>query len=338
MVKIGVIGAGVIGLSSALRVLERFPNADVTVIAAQFSPDTTTNVSGGFWEPHLLGETPESDIRVWSGKTFEHMQGLADSEHARATGATMVSGYRMTEAEEPVPFWKDLVLNFREMTEDELKPYHPMTKGSFFTTVMLDPALYLQWLKTRFQERGGRLLQRRLSSLHELLSDAYDVIINCTGTGARELLGDDKVQAVRGQVMRAEASWVRHFVICVGKDHLAYVLPSMNYVVLGGTRQVGDWDTRVRAVDRDHIWGICTKYMPSLKSAEVQSDHVGLRPSRTSVRLELERVAMGGKHVPVIHNYGHGGGGVTLHWGCADHVVSLVSQVIPANSRSQAKL
>ena len=63
MVKVCVIGAGVIGLSSALRIIEQHPEVEVTVIADKFSPATTTDVSGGFWEPHLLGDTPQEKIR-----------------------------------------------------------------------------------------------------------------------------------------------------------------------------------------------------------------------------------------------------------------------------------
>lgn len=47
---------------------------------------------------------------------------------------------------------------------------------------------------------------------------------------------------------------------------------------------------------------------------------VGLRPRRHGgVRLEVDH----GWDTPVVHNYGHGGGGVTLAWGCADRVVDL---------------
>ena len=50
-------------------------------------------------------------------------------------------------------------------------------------------------------------------------------------------------------------------------------------------------------------------------------DLVGLRPGRMEVRLEREE--KNGKYL--IHNYGHGGSGVTLSWGCADEVVELAN-------------
>ena len=61
--RICVIGAGVIGVSSAVRVLDSVPGSEVTIVADKFSPFTTSDVAGGFWEPHLLGDTPVESIR-----------------------------------------------------------------------------------------------------------------------------------------------------------------------------------------------------------------------------------------------------------------------------------
>jgi D-amino-acid oxidase len=58
--------------------------------------------------------------------------------------------------------------------------------------------------------------------------------------------------------------------------------------------------------------------------AKVIGHLVGLRPRRPAVRLELER--RDGK--AIIHNYGHGGAGISLSWGCAQEVVELVRQVL----------
>ncbi|HIN08299.1 MAG TPA: FAD-binding oxidoreductase, partial [Candidatus Poseidoniales archaeon] len=64
----------------------------------------------------------------------------------------------------------------------------------------------------------------------------------------------------------------------------------------------------------------CTAMWPGLDTSRITGVAVGLRPARSAVRLELES----GER-PLIHNYGHGGGGVTLSWGCADEVVALLS-------------
>jgi glycine/D-amino acid oxidase-like deaminating enzyme len=92
-------------------------------------------------------------------------------------------------------------------------------------------------------------------------------------------------------------------------------------VVLGGVAQQGSWSLEQNTEDHDFILNKCASIIPELKDAEIIEDLVGLRPGRTEVRLEKEE--RGG--VDLIHNYGHGGSGVTLSWGCADEVVELVN-------------
>lgn len=58
-----MIGAGVIGLSSAVRIQETFPGIDVTILADTFSPFTTSDGSAGFWEPHLVNHEQNVDLR-----------------------------------------------------------------------------------------------------------------------------------------------------------------------------------------------------------------------------------------------------------------------------------
>jgi hypothetical protein len=57
--NICVVGAGVIGLTSALRILQQVPRAKVTVVAERFGIDTTTAGAAGIWQPYKLSDTPE---------------------------------------------------------------------------------------------------------------------------------------------------------------------------------------------------------------------------------------------------------------------------------------
>lgn len=69
----------------------------------------------------------------------------------------------------------------------------------------------------------------------------------------------------------------------------------------------------------------CPSRNPPPLQASVEREWVGLRPGRSRVRLEAQDLATGGhRRLRVVHNYGHGGGGITLHWGCAGHAVRLV--------------
>ena len=59
--RVCVVGAGVIGLGSAVEILESIPNVDVTVVAEKFSPKTTSNLSAGFYNPRFEMQNVPSD-------------------------------------------------------------------------------------------------------------------------------------------------------------------------------------------------------------------------------------------------------------------------------------
>lgn len=61
--KICVVGAGIIGTSSAIRLKKAFPHSELDLISQDFSPQTTSDGSGGFWQPHLLQDTPETSVK-----------------------------------------------------------------------------------------------------------------------------------------------------------------------------------------------------------------------------------------------------------------------------------
>jgi D-amino-acid oxidase len=63
----------------------------------------------------------------------------------------------------------------------------------------------------------------------------------------------------------------------------------------------------------------CAELEPKVASGKVVDVKVGLRPSRPTVRNEVE---IGTAKIPIVHNYGHGASGVKTSWGCAWSVVS----------------
>ncbi|CAG2181393.1 unnamed protein product, partial [Oppiella nova] len=154
---------------------------------------------------------------------------------------------------------------------------------------------------------GGKVVQKRVNNLKELIGK-YDIVINCMGVEANKF-GDDKgVYPIRGQVYRVNAPWIKHGVMA--GDH--YILLNSETVVLGGTKQKGDWNRDVYVKDSEDIMDGCAQLVPSVRTAPIMSEWVGLRPGRDSVRLETEVISNWGKKLHVVHNYGHGGSGVTL--------------------------
>lgn len=167
--------------------------------------------------------------------------------------------------------------------------------------------------------------QRKVNSLQEL-SNAYDVIVNCSGLGSKQLAGDDEVHPVRGQVLKVEAPWLKHFIR--DGDGKTYIYPGIHSVTIGGTRQEGDWRLHVDEGEAKSIVERCGALEPSVSRARVLSEWVGLRPGRRNPRVEREVAQLRGRRVPVVHNYGHGGWGVTLAWGTALDALGLVRQCL----------
>jgi D-amino-acid oxidase len=150
------------------------------------------------------------------------------------------------------------------------------------------------------------------------------VIVNCTGAGARDFVPDPAVTPVRGQVVVAENPGLTEFFIGTPDEthELRYVVPHAGRVVLGGTEIEGDWSLDPRPATAQRILADCAVIDPRLATARILEHRVGLRPVRPEVRLEAGAADGGGRLL--VHNYGHGGSGVTLSWGCAREVARLV--------------
>ncbi|XP_067679177.1 D-amino-acid oxidase-like [Haliotis asinina] len=331
--RVCVIGAGVNGMASAVCVQRQCPNVDVTLVADVFSPKTTSDVSGGFWEPYCLGDTPKDLIKKWSSVTWDYLLSLYNSPVAGRVGCQLLSGYTLTDGDCPDPDFKDQVFGFRQLTSEELKQF-PVARtgirnGSFHTTLQIDVEQYLQWLMERFTRQGGRIQQGKVESLEEM-AGRYDVVVNCTGLGSYILVRDTSLKPVRGQLLRVRAPWVKHFYFFKPvKTAATYLIPSCRSLVVGGVLQEGNWNEDVDEADSWDIHQRALSLLPSLKGAKIESVRTGLRPGRTQVRLETQHLKMiSGETLPVVHNYGHGGAGVALHWGCAQQTARLVKEAL----------
>jgi glycine/D-amino acid oxidase-like deaminating enzyme len=244
--------------------------------------------------------------------------------------------WKDTSTPHPHPLWAHIVPHFRDLTPSELAtldPSHSHSYGWFYTTVITDARAYMSWLVDNIGQLGGKFHQQKIVHPIEELSE-YEVIVNCTGLGARNLsftsasskdnyVADGDVMPVRGQVVRVRAPWIQHYYNSNGE---AYIIPNLDSVVLGGTVGPGDWDLAVREDEERGILERCCAIVPSLRNAEVIGGWTGLRPGRVSgMRLEKEEVyTEGGRRVVVVHNYGAGGSGYTLAWGCAGEVVEML--------------
>ncbi|MCL4265368.1 MAG: FAD-binding oxidoreductase [Anaerolineae bacterium] len=311
-----VIGCGVSGLSCGIRLLER--GWRVRIVARELPPQTTSDVAAAIWYPYRA--YPEERVLAWSAVSFQEFLRLTAVPAAGTSLTTLIEPYQWPVAD---PWWWSAVPHFRRATAAELPP--GFVDGYVAEVPLIETPLYMNYLMTRFQAGGGVIEPGEVADL-TAVADQYSVIINCAGLGARKLVGDATLYPIRGQIMRVTAVPGLHAWIDERSDRgLTYIIPRQDGVILGGTAQAEDWNLAVDGETADHIRQNCVQLEPRLLDAQILEHRVGLRPGRPAVRLEPQPLT---PSCTVIHNYGHGGAGFTLSWGCADEVVLLAESVI----------
>ncbi|KAL0870335.1 hypothetical protein ABMA27_005352 [Loxostege sticticalis] len=336
MVKIAVLGAGINGLASAVKIQEAYEDAEVVLIANEFSPDTTADGSGGLWNPYLCGSTPEDRLAKWGSETYKLLHQLWLEGGYNICLIPIYDFYRNNQQLKR-PLWANTVFGYQQFDETQLKYYSRFYNveykaGITFVTFVVHSSSILKYLTEKFKIAKGKIMRAKVASLGEPLLREFDVVINCTGLGARDLVPDSSVFPIRGQISRMIAPWVN--VVVIDEDSGHYIIPNTETCVLGGTHQEHDYNTRINNADTEFIHNGCRTIMPGLKHAKLVKHWVGLRPGRHEVRLEAEE--RDGKFI--IHNYGHGGSGLTLFWGCAEGVVEILKKTIPNKKLQKSKL
>ena len=310
-----ILGCGVSGLSTGIRYLESNPAHTAEIWARHLPPNTTSNIAAAIWYPYRA--MPFDRILAWGKRTLDLFYDLATDPATGVSIQEAIEYFRHTPTE---PWWHSSIRHFRYLQPQECPP--PFAGGYRFETVVIETALYLPYLMRRFQSLGGTIHQREITSLDEPTSHA-PIIFNCTGLGSHTLLGDRELFPVRGQVMRAAKPTSP---ICYLDDEedesgvFAYIVPRSHDCILGGTAPTNNWSLDPDPAIAARILDRCALMNPEVRTLPILEHRVGLRPGRTSVRLESERTPSGSL---LVHNYGHGGAGITLSWGCAEEAVSL---------------
>lgn len=306
-----VVGGGIIGLTAAIRLREA--GHDVRVWTAAPWPATVSSVAGAIWYPFRA--YPAARVDAWATRAFEVFARDAedpDSGVRLRRGRVFWSGPMaeaglggVPSAVQPLP---------RALVPDVYE------SGAITDLPVVEMPVYLAWLERRFVDAGGSIETRAAGSLDEPLRAAA-LVVNCTGLGARDLAKDPSVRPIRGQIVRVANPGIEAFTLDAGghAEEITYIIPRSADVILGGTATEGTWSTEPDEAAAARIIQRCAALDPAVAGARVLEHRVGLRPGRPEVRLERVEVAGGA----LIHDYGHGGSGVTVCWGCADEVVRL---------------
>ncbi|GLF98420.1 FAD-dependent oxidoreductase [Streptomyces yaizuensis] len=313
-----VVGGGVSGLTTAVVLAER--GHRVRVWTREPAELTTSSVAGGLWWPYRI--EPKEQVARWAVESLGVYEEYAADPGT--TGVRLVGGVLAGQGPGTLGPWAAAVAGLRAARTDELPAGH--TEGVWARVPLVDMPVHLAWLRQRLRAAGGTVLTRTVTSLAEPLAAARTVV-NCTGLGARELADDPGVRPVRGQLVLVENPGIEEWYSLVDdvESKSTYLLPQPGRLILGGTAEEDDWRTAPDPATAAEIVARCARRWPQVTGARVLDHRVGLRPARPAgVRIAAEPRPGGGL---LVHNYGHGGAGVTVAWGCARAAAALVPPV-----------
>jgi len=329
--NIAVLGAGVIGLTTAQVIQEWIPESRVTVIADQFLNDIVSIGAAAYFRPEPTSGQDFNQTKQWSEATYNFFLKLLNDPNCDKIGIKMITGYHVSNIDLCVcqnSLLEQLLTDMSQLSPHQLKSLFPVEYkfGYTYTTVVTDPRYYLPYLMRKVTENGATILQRKIECLkNDPFLDNFHVVVNCTGLGAKRLCNDYKMVPIRGQTIKVKAPWIRNFYLNDG----AYIVPGMDgLVTLGGIKQYGDWNPNISSHDKEYILKRCLEIVPSLEKAEICWEWTGLRPYRSTVNVSKEIMGKGSRLRKVVHNYGHGGHGYALSRGTGEEAACLVKELI----------
>ncbi|PHZ10568.1 nucleotide-binding domain-containing protein [Rhizopus microsporus ATCC 52813] len=335
--KIVVIGAGVIGLTTALTLKKRgWKNVK---IIAKYTPgdmaiEYTSPYAGAHWRTMAPNDNPL--LQKLDAVSYREFLRIAEQESKSNTGIMVVPSYDYYQDINPEftnPWFKDLVKNFKFLREKDELPENAKI-GHTYTTVLVNSPIYLKWLENNFKGLGGVIEKRAINDLREVLHQDVDVVINCTGLGSKYIAGiqDKALYPTRGQTIVARAPHIKRTLTYIGSHGITYIIPrSDGTVVLGGTANKNDFNPFSDTDTNQDILERTKRLCPELSTAgdlEIVRYSVGLRPTREGgprFENEIYRTESGRK-VLVTHAYGHGGFGYQSSWGSAEHTVEMMER------------
>lgn len=308
--NIAIIGAGISGMSTAYLLKDE--GYGITIYAKAFSPNITSNKAAAFWFPYHI----RNDQRGvgWCNTSYEYYKSFATMPETGISMQHLIKALR-ENLEDEDPIWIDFMPagSLRVMAETELQ--QGIAKGYDITVPLIETQIFLPYLQQQLTQSGVKFIEKEITDLNDLAHD-YDIVINCSALGARQLCNDNTVIPVRGQV--ALLAPKEGMNIYLDNEEPLYVVPRQDAIIVGGTYEemVATETTEPATIER--LLNNAYKVFPGLKQQEVIGSWAGLRPYRPEIRLEREPGAN------IIHNYGHGGSGFTLSFGCAEEVKNII--------------
>jgi D-amino-acid oxidase len=325
--RVAIVGAGVSGLTCGVVFAEG--GHRTTIFAREIGQQTTSAVAGALWFPYDV--EPADKAIPWALETYQTLVELARNGE---NGVSMIELYQLSRIGEiQIPDWA-VPLGARRLSAvatalcrraggsraqrvDTARRLQDFQSGFSLRVPLMDTTIYLDYLAKRFVAAGGSIAANTHLAKLEEVDQQFDLVINCAGIGARQLVRDTNLEPHRGQVAIVPRIKDLSCAVVCDDAPLMYAIPRRNDCVFGGTNDLSE-DLAVDIATTARIVAECSRTL-KIGKPNVLTERVGLRPFRKSgVRMERSRLTDGRT---VAHNYGHGGAGFTLSWGCAAEVL-----------------
>jgi D-amino-acid oxidase len=322
--NVAIIGAGVSGLTCGVVFAER--GYRTAIFAKETGQQTTSAAAAAIWFPYHV--EPAEGVIPLALRTFDV---LADLARVPDTGVAMIELRQFSRTGEiQIPDWaipfgakllSSVATGLCSVRDRAQRGGYSFKTGFALRVPLMDTTMYLDYLAKRFRDAGAEIHANVRFEKLEDVDTKFDLVINCAGIGARELVQDADLEPHRGQVAIVPRIEGLSCAIVCDDAPLMYAIPRRNDCVCGGTNEISD-NLAADPATTSRIVAECGQVL-NTERPRVLAERVGLRPFRRSgVRLEGDQLRDGRT---AIHNYGHGGAGFTLSWGCASEVLELAT-------------
>jgi len=226
--RVAIVGAGVSGLTCGVVLAER--GFHTAIFAKEIGQQTTSGAAAAIWFPY--DAQPAEKVIPWALETYK---ALIDLTRDPRSGVSMIDLRQFSRTGEiQIPDWA-IPLGAAAVSTG----LRPVFKGGFSLRVPLtDTTIYLDYLATRFQKACGEINANVCFEKLEEVDRDFDLVINCAGIGARELVRDTDLEPHRGQVVIVPRVEDLSCAIVCDDAPLMYAIPRTNDCVFGGTNDL----------------------------------------------------------------------------------------------------
>ena len=260
---VAVIGSGVMGLTTA-RLLQE-AGRKVAIYTAALPPDTTSAVAGGQVSPfgHFRENsvTPEwmAQFKSAMAYSWQRFQTLVGDHYGIRWLTTYEESRNVSFADEWLNAYHP---NARALARGE----HPFPAEHIvkFDTMYVETPRFMAQLASEVLRGGSAIRMRRFDQLAEFAALPETTIVNCTGIGARALVGDEELTPVRGQLAVLQ---LQDDVRYAFTGDAGYMFPRKDGILLGGTFERGEWDATSQPADIGRILSRHRRLMAGFRCA-----------------------------------------------------------------------